>query len=76
MYFVLMTTVSEVIESIGRGTLAGALGVSRQTISNAARAEMFPSAWYPTVRRLAAEKGANVPAQLFSWRRPEDAPSE
>ena len=63
-----MNTVCEILDIIGRKYVAQQLDVRKTAVSNAATAGRFPAAWYPTIKRCAAEKDIEVPDHLFSWR--------
>lgn len=72
-----MTNAREILKVIGRQQLAEELGVGLTTISSASVEGLFPPAWYPTVRRLGAEAGIEVPEHLFKWRKSNDvSPSQ
>lgn len=63
-----MNTVSSILKTIGRAELSRRLGVGSTTISAAAVAGKFPSAWYPTVKGMCEEHGLNVTDDMFNFR--------
>ncbi len=70
-----MIDAQAVISAIGRAEIAEALDIKIGTVSAAYVSNKIPAPWFPTIKRLAREKGISVPAGLFSWRMPEDASS-
>jgi hypothetical protein len=63
-----MNEVSNICENIGRDVLAGAIGVSRQSISNAISANAFPASWFLVIKTLCAAKGVRCPLRLFKFK--------
>lgn len=70
-----MKTVSDMIDTIGRGTFADRTGHGQQVISRAIRENVMPAAWYVDVRDLCAEMGVEVPEHLFRWSCKRKSPS-
>jgi len=58
------------IDTLGRKTVAKAVGVKTVTVSAAYVKNELPSAWYFAVKQLAKQKGINVLEEWFSFKRP------
>lgn len=66
-----MNSASEIVEYVGAGALAEAVGTSVKNVRQAARKGVLPSAWYDACERLA---GRPLRRELFSFKRiPSDA---
>jgi len=63
-----MNEARNLINHLGRQAVAGALGVDDSSISHAYRVGKLPAAWYAPLKRMADEKGLEVPLCLFAWR--------
>jgi len=59
----------DIVKAIGRKRLRAALDVRETTISEALGRDVFPSAWYLTVKSLAEKEGLEVPMSLFNWKK-------
>lgn len=70
-----MNNVRSLINEMGKTNLAESLKCGDTALHNAASRGCFPSSWYPTVQKLAREKGITVPDHLFNWRQPGDVDS-
>lgn len=58
------------IDEIGRGALAQAVGVKLTTVSAAYVKNKLPAAWYLVVCQLAKQKGKKVSDGWFSFKHP------
>ena len=63
-----MVTTHEVADALGRKEMAARIGVGLTAISAAVCDGKFRPAWYMTIRQMAAEKGVDVPDDLFRWK--------
>ncbi len=68
-----MNDINKLAKAIGVDRISTALRIGKATISTAVVSGKFPSAWYPTIKRLAFDADIDVSSTLFNWRRPEDA---
>lgn len=62
----LMVTVHELLEKLGRDRVRTALGVSASQLSNAVADNSIPSGWYVCVRDLCHAELLDVPDHLFT----------
>lgn len=63
-----MTKVQEICSAIGRDELAKALGVSRQSISNAISAAAFTASWYAIIKKECDRRGIDCDLTLFNFK--------
>ncbi len=63
-----MTTASDLADALGRKTIADALGVLPQAVSNAVVRGWFPSSWFLAVKAIADAEGQQCPPELFKMR--------
>ena len=63
-----MQTTHEVADVLGRAEMAAQIGVGLTAISAAVSEGFFRSAWYMTIRKMAAEKNFEVSDGLFRWK--------
>ena len=63
---VCMTTIKKFIDDVGRRDIAE-LGFRQQEISRALRDGVFPSGWFPYLRKLCKVKDVELPEHLFRW---------
>jgi len=63
-----MKTPRDVIEALGAGTIAEALGLHAGRVRQAAGGETLPAAWFKALRDLGAEKGVAVPEEVFAFK--------
>ena len=63
-----METTLEIANTLGRRSMATALGVGMTTISAAVSDGKFPASWYLTIKALGAKKGVKIPDGLFSFK--------
>jgi hypothetical protein len=63
-----MTTASDLADALGRKTIADALGVLPQAVSNAVVRGWFPSSWFLAVKAIADGAGQECPPELFKMR--------
>jgi len=66
-----MSTVQDICNEIGREVLASAIGVSRQSISNAISDAAFPASWYEIIKRECDDRGLVCDLVLFKFKRHE-----
>ena len=60
--------VHQIVREVGQGALASLIGVSVHSIRYAKTTGIFPSSWYPSVLRLASERGLECPLSAFNWK--------
>jgi hypothetical protein len=63
-----MKEVFIICEAIGRDVLASAIGVTRQSISNAISDNAFPASWFLVVKKLCAARKIRCPLRLFKFK--------
>ena len=63
-----MSTVQEICAAIGRDALATALGVSRQSISNAIANSAFPANWYLIIKSECDVRSIPCGTLLFKFK--------
>lgn len=63
-----MSKVQEICSAIGRDQLAKALGVSRQSISNAISSAAFTASWYAIIKSECDQRNIDCDLTLFNFR--------
>lgn len=66
-----MTSPKQIADSLGRKSIAAAVGVRETAVSNAVVRGQFPPAWFVAVSGLAAAKDVECPPQAFGMRSPD-----
>lgn len=67
-------TVLDVANTIGRSVIAGRVGVSVGSVTEAIRKNAFPASWWLAVKSLGDELGVEVTEDMFTFRSPVSAP--
>lgn len=60
-------TVERICETLGRRTVAEAIGVRLTSVSNAIVDGRFPARWFDVVDRLCAQRELPCPRRLFTF---------
>lgn len=55
-------------QQLGVAAIAERLGVTENAVREATRSGLYPAMWWKALRGLAAERGVDLPDNLFRWK--------
>lgn len=58
-----------IADTLGRADLADAFGCGATAVSNHVSAGKFPADWWPVMRKMAKDKGIDLPIDLFKFKK-------
>lgn len=63
-----MTTVADILNTLGRAEVAKACGVTKFAVKAARSKGFFPASWYLVLRAMCEEHSIECPPDLFSFK--------